>query len=81
MNAQDIQNALQDLDVALDVALPALGAGELTPIVDAATKIAQKLTAALEAVKSAQAPVLAAELAAGEAALDAAEEAKLAGKP
>lgn len=80
MTLTDIQNMLQDVDFALEGLLPSLGQGELVPIVDMVTKLAEKLAAAI-AAKGAAAPTLAAEVAAADAAADAVEAAKFRGKP
>lgn len=75
MNATDIKNGLTDLDVAIDTVLPLAGQAELVPLVDLVTKILGKLTDAI-ASKGAAAPTLAVEVAAADAAADAAERAK-----
>jgi hypothetical protein len=73
--ATDLEAALQDVTVALDGLLPALGHGELVPLVNLATKLAQTLLEAL-AAKDNAATVLTSEVSTADAAADAAEKAK-----
>lgn len=74
-DADEIKATLMAADMALDVALPAIGHAELVPLADLVTRILEKLTAAVTA-KAAAAPVLQAEIAAADAAADALEKAE-----
>jgi hypothetical protein len=72
--ADEIAAAIKAIDAVVDDALPLLGYGELTPIVDAVSALLGKVTAAL-AGKPGN-PGLAADVAAADAAATVAEAAK-----
>lgn len=78
--ASDITEALQAADLLFDGVAATLGHAELVPIADALTRMLQKVTEAV-AAKLSEAPVLQAEVAAADAAYEAAKEAKFGGKP
>jgi hypothetical protein len=73
--ASDIEQAIQGVESLVDIALPAMGHGELVPIADALARVAGKVTEAIASRLSA-APTLQAEIAAADAAFEA-EKAKL----
>lgn len=75
MTPAQIQEAIAVLEAGLDVGLPALGQPELVPIANALGALASKVTDAIAAAKAKQDPV-AAEVAAADAAAQAALDAK-----
>jgi hypothetical protein len=70
-----VEAAIEVLEAALDVVLPAAGQPELVPIATALGALATKVTEAIAAKQAQQSP-LAAEIGAANAVADAAEAAK-----